>query len=92
MKRFLVIGGNCMNPEGKIAYLFARDIARLYKAAEKECVFAVDDDDPKVWTYRKDPSMIVLRPRPDGKYDLENMIKAHEKALRKSVSGEKEVV
>ena len=74
IKKYLCYGGNIKSRnDGDIHYIRSSVVALLYGVNPKECIM-VDYSTPECWykAYPKEllDSLVVLKPRSDGKYNL----------------------
>lgn len=74
IKKYLCYGGNIKSRnDGDIHYIRSSVVAMLYRVNPKECIM-VDYSTPEHWykSYSRDylNSLIVLKPRNDGNYNL----------------------
>lgn len=70
-KKYLVVGGRVISRwDGDVHYVSPQALCGLYKVHPDECEF-VTEDEYETSQYRYDDNLIVLRPRYDGNYELE---------------------
>lgn len=70
--KYLIIGGSVRSKNDlELHYVNPMELVSLYGVDKKECILFNGDDDYKLRAYRKE-DFIVLMPREDGNYILED--------------------
>jgi len=80
MKRYLVIGGTVISKkDGQEHYVNARKLCELYMVNPRECVLMEENDNIMRARRAGWGSMLILRPRHDSNYNLEEIEAAAER-------------